>query len=128
MMDGTFVWNELLTGDVERAKAFLAATLGWTFEEFPLPEGPYWVAKVGDTLVGGVCHFDTGSLPTDAPMWLPFVQVDDIDRRVKTALQTGAMVVQPPHDVPNVGRVAVLRDPTGAALGWLSEPSEGSRA
>lgn len=25
-------------------------------------------------------------------------------------------------DVPGVGRVAVLRDPTGAAIGWMTSP------
>ncbi len=28
---GTFCWNELMTRDAEKAKAFYAATLGWTF-------------------------------------------------------------------------------------------------
>jgi predicted enzyme related to lactoylglutathione lyase len=29
---GTFYWNELMTRDAEKAKAFYAATLNWTFE------------------------------------------------------------------------------------------------
>jgi predicted enzyme related to lactoylglutathione lyase len=37
--------------DVEKAKAFYAETLGWTFEEFALPDGAYWVAKSGDKMV-----------------------------------------------------------------------------
>lgn len=32
MTPGNFVWNELETCDVEAAKAFCAATTGWTFE------------------------------------------------------------------------------------------------
>jgi predicted enzyme related to lactoylglutathione lyase len=35
------------------------------------------------------------------------------------AIGLGANALQAPHDVPNVGRVAVLRDPTGAVIGWL---------
>lgn len=123
-MHGGFVWNELATGDVERAKAFFEEVLGWTFEEFPLPEGPYWVAKADDTLVGGVSHFDVGSLPERTPAWLPFVEVDRIDERVEAARNAGAAIIQPPHDVPNVGRVAVLRDPTGAAIGFLTAAHE----
>jgi len=119
-MTTRFTWNELLTGDVDGAKEFLSATFGWSFEEFPLPDGPYWVARSGEDLVGGVCHFDSGSLSTREAIWLAFVEVEDVDDCVDRARSSGASVLQEPHDVPNVGRVAVLRDPTGAAIGVLS--------
>ena len=47
---GNFAWHELYTRDVEAAKAFHAATVGWTFEGMPMPQqnGTYWVAKAGD--------------------------------------------------------------------------------
>jgi predicted enzyme related to lactoylglutathione lyase len=47
---GNFAWHELYTRDVEAAKAFHAATVGWTFEGMPMPEQnrTYWVAKAGD--------------------------------------------------------------------------------
>ena len=32
---GTFYWNELMTRDAEKAKAFCGATLGWTFDAMP---------------------------------------------------------------------------------------------
>ena len=51
---GHFHWNELLTDDVERAKKFYAATIGWTFLPLPMENGDiYWVARVGDTPVAG---------------------------------------------------------------------------
>jgi predicted enzyme related to lactoylglutathione lyase len=53
-MLGRFIWNELATTDVARAKAFYEQTLGWTFEPCELPDGAYWAAKAGDTIVGGV--------------------------------------------------------------------------
>ena len=120
-MHGTFVWNELSTTDVEKAKAFYAETLGWTFEEFPLPDGPYWVAKSGETLVGGIGGLETSAVPAATSSgWFSFLEVDDVDARVEKAVAWGASLLQPPHDVPNVGRVAVLRDPTGAVIGWLT--------
>ena len=36
---GTFYWNELLTRDVERAKAFYAETIGWSYEAMPAAGG-----------------------------------------------------------------------------------------
>src|SRR5580658_998354 len=51
---GQFHWNELMTRDVERAKKFYAATLGWTFEAMPMPGGgAYWIAKCGDVPARG---------------------------------------------------------------------------
>ena len=51
---GHFYWNELMTRDVERAKKFYADAIGWTFEAMPMPDGTYWVAKMGDEPVGGL--------------------------------------------------------------------------
>jgi uncharacterized protein len=118
---GTFVWNELATGDVEKAKTFYAEALGWTYQEFPLPEGSYWVALSGDTMVGGLGGLETGAIPdTMESYWFSFIEVDDIDARISAARAQGAVVLRAPVNVPNVGRVAVLRDPTGAAIGWMT--------
>ena len=127
-MHGSFVWNELAAPDPAAARDFYAAALGWTFEPFDLPDGPYWVAKAGDRVVAGIGGLDTAAVPgTAASTWFAFVEVDDVDARLARAVELGATVVQPPVDVPMVGRVAVLRDPTGAAIGWMtpSPPEEG---
>lgn len=125
-MHGAFVWNELATTDPAAAMAFYAATLGWTFEEFPLPDGPYWVARSGGRVVGGLGGMETGAVPGATPYWFSFVEVDDVDARLAKAVAAGATVLRPPEDVPGVGRVAVLRDPTGAAIGWMTAPPEDS--
>ena len=51
---GTFLWNELNTRNPDAAKTFYAATLGWTFDGMPMPDGTYWVIKMGDASVGGI--------------------------------------------------------------------------
>lgn len=118
---GTFVWNELASSDVEKAKAFYKETLGWTFEKFALPDGSYWVIMSGGRMVGGIGGIETASLPgKSSSHWFSFIEVDDVDARIKKAEQAGAEILSPPEDVPNVGRVAVLRDPSGAAIGWMT--------
>jgi len=56
MTHGTFVWSELYTRDVEKAKAFYAATVGWTYESMPMPHQgrTYWVAKQAGKPVAGI--------------------------------------------------------------------------
>jgi predicted enzyme related to lactoylglutathione lyase len=120
-MHGKFAWNELATTDIKRAIDFYTETLGWTFERFGLPDGAYWVAKSGDAVVGGIGGLDTAAEPgAEKSTWTAFVRVTDMDVRFAKAIDLGATAVQPPHDVPNVGRVAVLRDPTGALIGWIA--------
>jgi predicted enzyme related to lactoylglutathione lyase len=116
---GIFAWNELLSSDPEAAKGFFAETLGWRFEDFSFGGPPYWVIKAGDELVGGLGGLDAGEVQTDQSYWIGFIEVEDIDRRYARAVELGATEIRAPHDVPNVGRVAVLRDPTGALIGWM---------
>jgi predicted enzyme related to lactoylglutathione lyase len=117
---GRFAWNELLSTHPAAAMRFYEATLGWTFESFPLGDAPYWVIKSGDEMIGGLGGLDAGDAPAEATYWLTTIAVDDIDRRYEEALKLGATEVRAPHDVPNIGRVAVLRDPTGGLVCWIS--------
>lgn len=117
-----FVWNELASNDAEIAKKFYTETLGWTFQKFKLPAGNYWVIMSGDQMVGGMGGLETASLPgKGSSHWFSFIEVDDVDARIAKAEKAGAEILSPPENVPNVGRVAVLRDPTGAAIGWMSK-------
>ena len=118
---GTFYWNELMARDVEGAKKFYATTLGWSFDGMPTPNGgTYWVAKMGEEWVGGM--FDiSGPDYTGVPEgWMSYIAVDNVDARVKKALAAGAKLMKPAFDVPGVGRIAVLMEPGGAGIGWMT--------
>lgn len=125
-LHATFAWNELATSDPQTAMAFYGNALGWTFEAFELEEGRYWVASANGTYLAGIGGLETAAVATTESRWFAFIEVDDVDRRVELARVEGAVVVRPPHDVPGVGRVAVLRDPTGAPIGWMTGTSVGS--
>jgi len=51
---GVFYWNEPMTNDIEGAKAFYAATPGWTYAEFPGANLTYWDCMAADRPVGGI--------------------------------------------------------------------------
>ena len=118
---GTFYWNELMTRDAERAKKFYADTLGWSYDAMPMPAGgTYWIAKIAGTSVGGI--FDI-SAPEFAPVpenWMPYIAVDNVDARVDKAVAAGARLMKPIFEVPGVGRIAVLMEPGGAGVGWMT--------
>jgi len=118
---GKFYWNELMTDDVEKAKAFYAATLGWSFSEMPMEEGrTYYLAHLGDEMVGGLMD-KTDLLPPEVPPhWFPYINVDDLDARLKLLEQAGGQIIRPPFSVPGVGMIAIVTDATGAAMGWMT--------
>ena len=117
---GHFHWNELVTRDVGKAKKFYGDTIGWTFEGMPMPDGTYWVAKMGDAYVGGL--FPIGGPQWDGvpEHWMSYLAVDDVDARVKKAVAAGAKLMRPAFDIPGVGRIAILTEPGGAGVGWIT--------
>ena len=117
---GKFVWNELNTHNVDGAKHFLGATLGWTFEAMPMPDFTYWVAKMGEQRIGGIFEMRDPQFKGAPEHWLSYVAVDDIDARYKKALAAGAKECRAPFDVPGVGRIAILQQPGGATVGWIT--------
>jgi predicted enzyme related to lactoylglutathione lyase len=119
-MHGHFYWNELMTRDAERDKKFYADALGWSFEGMPMPDGTYWVAKVGDVPVGGLFPISAPQFAGVPEGWMGYIAVDDVDARVKKAQTLGAKLMKPIFDVPGVGRIAVLMEPGGAAIGWMT--------
>lgn len=117
---GTFHWNELMTGDVEAAKAFYSETIGWNFDGMPMDEGTYWVAMQDGKPVGGI--IDMAGITPDgtAPHWFSYLTVDDIDKRIAQVASAGGQVLREPFDVPGVGRIATVQDTAGAAIGWIT--------
>lgn len=118
---GVFSWNELLTRDVEAAKAFYGGLLGWTLEDRPMPEMgmTYTLATVGGAPVGGIMAIPPEAGPDMPSAWGSYVSVDDVDAAAKKAVELGGKVYKEPTDIPGVGRFCVIADPQGAVLGLI---------
>src|SRR5262249_37347906 len=87
MSHGTFCWNELMTHDAEKAKAFYSKVVGWAFDAMPMVGGggTYWVAKVGDKQVGGIFTMNGPEYKGMEDRWVSILAVDNVDARVKKA-------------------------------------------
>lgn len=120
MSHGAFMWNELMTNDVEKAKSFYSATIGWTVEEMKMPNGSYWIAKADGKMVGGIMNMTGVTPPGTPPHWFSYIEVDDVDARVKKIVSNGGKLVREPFDIPDVGRIAIVADATGAMVGWMT--------
>jgi predicted enzyme related to lactoylglutathione lyase len=120
--EGTFVWDELHTSDVEGAKRFYAEVIGWKTRDMDMGTmGVYTMCESGGTDRAGIMTIPEGAqIP---PNWLTYLATDDVDAKCTKAEELGGKTMMGPMDVPGVGRLAVVIDPTGAAFG-LFKPSE----
>ena len=125
---GHFHWNELRTRDSERAKRFYAETIRWTFEPTSTPDRQtYWLALCDGKPVAGLFHLAAPKFDGVPESWIPFLAVDDVDARVEKAVRAGAKLMLPLFDVPAVGRIAMLMEPGGAGIGWITPAACGAK-
>jgi uncharacterized protein len=111
---GTFSWVDLTTSDAASAKDFYGGLLGWQFEDNEIPGdgGIYTMCQVGGEAVAAISP-QTSEFP---PHWNSYVTVASADAAAENAKEQGANLAQEPFDVMEAGRMAVIQDPTGAAL------------
>jgi predicted enzyme related to lactoylglutathione lyase len=115
---GQFCWDELLTSDVSSARQFYQSLFGWGSNDWDMgPEGTYTLFTTGETPIAGMMKIPAGA--PQQPAWLAYVAVDDADATVARACELGGRVALPPKDIPDVGRIAVLIDPTAAMIALL---------
>jgi len=112
---GTFAWNELITTDVDAAKAFYSALFGWQPETHQMGPMSYTEWKIGGRSVGGMMA-KMPDMPAQMPsLWTVYFLVNDCDAAAAKVKELGGNVMREPMDI-EPGRFAVLADPTGAVF------------
>jgi predicted enzyme related to lactoylglutathione lyase len=112
---GSLVWNELLTRDVDAAKAFYGSVFGVdTVDSDASGDVAYLEWQVDGGAVGGMMSLDAPQFPVDLPShWMTYFATGDLDASVATVTALGGSVSVPPTELP-FGRFAVVADPAGA--------------
>jgi uncharacterized protein len=115
---GTFSWVENATTDQHGAKSFYAQLLGWEYDDNPVGDDVvYSMAKLGDKFVAAISpQMGDEREQGVPPHWNNYVTVEDVDAVAGRVTALGGQLLAPPFDVLDVGRMAVLMDPTGAVL------------
>jgi len=109
---GMFCWIELATNDAAAAKSFYPSVFGWKINDIPIPDGSvYTMLQVDGHDLGAL--YENKDHP---PAWNSYVNVNSVDESAQRAQENGANVIAQPFDVMDVGRMAVIADPTGASL------------
>jgi hypothetical protein len=118
-MSNPFVHLELSTPDAAKAKAFYSSLFGWEFTDNDMgPSGVYSTFKPSSGPGGGLY-----SMPGMPTFWLAYVGVEDINASTEKAKSLGATIHKGPMEIPNIGWMTILADPTGATIA-LFQPKQ----
>jgi predicted enzyme related to lactoylglutathione lyase len=127
---GTFCWPELGTTDRRGAVAFYQALFGWQVNDVPMgPDDVYSMFRLdGDDVAAAYTMRGEQTRQGVPPHWMAYVAVTNADETTHRAGELGATVLAAPFDVFDVGRTAVIRDPTGAVFAlWQPKRHIGAR-
>jgi predicted enzyme related to lactoylglutathione lyase len=127
---GDWIWIQLMSRDGRKAAEFYKTVGGYEIIENTSSN------KLSDYVLAseGYARATVRTIQTDdrkvRPTWLPFVRVQNVGESVAKAKQLGGKVlIEPDPEIFN-GKVAVVADPTGAAIGlleWSAELAKGGQ-
>jgi len=118
---GTFCWADLGSPDAAAAKRFYTALFGLTAEDRPMgPDAFYTMLTVDGRSVAALYQQEPAPAGTPA-QWLSYISVLSVNESAQRAKELGGAVLMDPFDVLDVGRMAMVQDPTGAVVA-LWEP------
>jgi predicted enzyme related to lactoylglutathione lyase len=103
---------ELHTTDMAGACAYYAELCGWETERVRTSAGSYRSLDPGDAISGGVVECETRH-----PLWLPYVEVEEIDATTARATELGASVLLSPREGP-AGWRSIVTGPAGGEIAF----------
>lgn len=118
---GAPCWTDLMTSDLEKAKAFYTELFGWTYETGDEEKyGGYTTAFKNGAMVAGLMG-KAEDQPGMPDIWTIYFKTEDINATAAAVTAAGGQVYMPAMEVPEQGHMAVFGDAGGAAFGsWQS--------
>jgi hypothetical protein len=119
---GAPCWIDLMTSDTERSREFYCQLFGWSAEQPAEEFGGYFNFTKDGVRVAG-CMASRSEVPD---LWSVYLATDDARKAVEAASGRGGQVLVAAMDVGDLGTMAVVRDPGGAAIGvWQAGLHQG---
>lgn len=113
---GTFVWNELATTNVQAAKDFYNKVFGWEYTDKKMDDMTYTIIKHNGKDFGGIWAIPSAQQSQIPPHWLAYILVEDVNKSLESAKKNGATILKPIQQAGDMGRFAIIQDPTGAHI------------
>ena len=127
---GRFVWYELMTPDIDAAKAFYCNIVGWSAKDASQRGMRYTLLTAGNESVCGLLQ-----LPAEASRmgaranWLGYVAVDDVDAAARRVADLGGTVHVAATDITGKSRFSIVADSQSTAFAlfrWLRADAQKS--
>lgn len=112
---GTPTWIDLGIPDLDRAMSFYGHVFGWEFDIGPAEYGSYTMCLLRGKKVAALMK-NPDPVATSF-WWSVYLATDDVDVTVSRCREHGGTVLEDPMDIMGQGRMAVVRDPSGAQFG-----------
>jgi predicted enzyme related to lactoylglutathione lyase len=106
-----------MSPDVDAAKEFYSAVFGWAADDQFDDEGNrvYVMFSLDGRSVAGLGG-QMGPMEGMPAVWNNYICCHDLEATVERATAAGGSVMMPPMQVMESGRMAIIADPTGAAI------------
>ncbi|MEU3528651.1 VOC family protein [Streptomyces sp. NPDC038707] len=125
--EGTPCWADAMFSDVEGAKRFYGAVLGWTFGESSSEYGNYTQAYADGKAVAAVVPPMPGQ--EGQSQWCLYLASPDVAATARKIRDSGGEVLLEPMRVGDFGTMCLAREPSGAVFGvWQAGTHEGFEA
>lgn len=113
---GQFSWVDLMSPDAAASSRFYTQLFGWTAVDNEDPQGGvYTQFYQGDAVIAGLGEMSPEMKASGMPaIWNSYVTVQDLDASLERATGLGGRVEMPAMQIMDVGRMAILADPTAA--------------
>lgn len=124
MKNSNFVWTDLSTFDMDATQGFYAKIFDWDF----MAQDDYHFGYAGQEQSAGVFvmpeKFQQMGLPS---FWMSYISVTGIDNVAAKAKEMGGIVEVKPTDFLGQGKIALIRDPSGAGFTVWEGPDLGGK-
>ena len=122
---GEFCWTEIASTNLEACKSFYKNVFGWEMQQSPNTDEAFEYSEFNLASaypMGGMYQISAEifgeNLPP--PHFLSYISVDNVDVTTSQAFDLGAKIIKPTMDVPNVGKMSIVQDPTGAMIAFIT--------
>jgi predicted enzyme related to lactoylglutathione lyase len=112
---GTPCWVDLFSSDLDASKNFYGELFGWEAHDSGEEFGGYVSVHSDGRRVAGMMKNTPESGSPD--VWSTYISTDDIEATSEALVEAGGQVMFAPDAVADLGSMAIVVDPAGAAFG-----------
>lgn len=113
---GDIVWNELGTPNTQKAKDFYGKVFGWEFSDTPVGDMTYTLITTNGKQCGGMWAIPKDQQSDIPPHWMSYILVENVDKSLEEIVNHGGSILKPADNAGDMGRFAIIKDPTGAYI------------